>query len=76
MLLFQSSIHSRTAYVISAILNAESPESVLRRIERFIDHLQEYPETRDYAIKVWTSVYFSYYLNIIILQLVQLEYLF
>ncbi|XP_059048819.1 calcium-independent phospholipase A2-gamma-like, partial [Achroia grisella] len=46
-----SSIHSRTAYVISAIVTAESEECLLKRIEHFIDHLQQYPEARDYAIK-------------------------
>ncbi|CAB3226392.1 unnamed protein product [Arctia plantaginis] len=47
----KTSIHSRTAYVVSAIESAASPESVLRRTERLIDHLHEYPEARDYAIK-------------------------
>ncbi|XP_045762444.1 calcium-independent phospholipase A2-gamma-like [Maniola jurtina] len=47
----KSSIHSRTAYVISAIVTAETPECLLRRTEHFIEHLQQYPESRDYAIK-------------------------
>lgn len=47
----KTSIHSRTAYVISAIVTAETPECLLRRTEHFIEHLQQYPESRDYAIK-------------------------
>lgn len=38
--------------MVSAIESAESAASVLRRTERLIDHLHEYPEARDYAIKV------------------------
>lgn len=48
----QTSIHSRTAYVISALVAADSAESALRRTDSFIDHLKQYPEARDYAIKV------------------------
>ncbi|XP_045455041.1 uncharacterized protein LOC123664554 [Melitaea cinxia] len=47
----KTSIHSRTAYVISAIVTAESTECLLKRTEHFIEHLQQYPESRDYAIK-------------------------
>ncbi|OWR46769.1 calcium-independent phospholipase A2-gamma like protein, partial [Danaus plexippus plexippus] len=47
----KTSIHSRTAYVISAIVMAETPECLLKRSEHFIEHLQQYPEARDYAIK-------------------------
>ncbi|XP_023935076.1 calcium-independent phospholipase A2-gamma [Bicyclus anynana] len=47
----KSSIHSRTAYVISAIVTAETSECLLKRTEHFIEHLQQYPEARDYAIK-------------------------
>ncbi|CAH2098136.1 unnamed protein product [Euphydryas editha] len=47
----KTSIHSRTAYVISAIVTAETPECLLKRTEHFIEHLQQYPESRDYAIK-------------------------
>ncbi|CAG9135674.1 unnamed protein product [Plutella xylostella] len=47
----KTSIHSRTAYVISAIVSAETPECLLKRMQHFIDHLQQYPEARDYAIK-------------------------
>ncbi|VVC86917.1 unnamed protein product [Leptidea sinapis] len=47
----KTSIHSRTAYVISAIVTAETPECLLKRTEHFIEHLQQYPEARDYAIK-------------------------
>lgn len=47
----KSSIHSRTAYVISAVVAAESAESVLTRCERLVEHLHDYPEARDYAIK-------------------------
>ncbi|XP_041972388.1 uncharacterized protein LOC121728304 [Aricia agestis] len=47
----KNSIHSRTAYVISAIVTAETPECLLTRVEHFIHHLQQYPEARDYAIK-------------------------
>ncbi|CAH2058302.1 unnamed protein product, partial [Iphiclides podalirius] len=47
----KTSIHSRTAYVISAIVTAETPECLMKRTEHFIDHLQQYPEARDYAIK-------------------------
>ncbi|CAH1641916.1 unnamed protein product [Spodoptera littoralis] len=47
----KSSIHSRTAYVISAVVAAESKESVLTRCERLVEHLHDYPEARDYAIK-------------------------
>ena len=52
MIVLQSSIHSRTAYVISAVLAAETRESVLTRAESLVDHLHCYPEARDYAIKV------------------------
>lgn len=55
--LFQSSIHSRTAYVISAVVAAESAESVLTRCERLVEHLHDYPEARDYAIKVRLVMY-------------------
>lgn len=47
----KTSIHSRTAYVISAIVTAESIGSLHKRTEHFIEHLQQYPEARDYAIK-------------------------
>ncbi|KAL0811146.1 hypothetical protein ABMA28_010403 [Loxostege sticticalis] len=47
----KTSIHSRTAYVISALVTAETTECRLRRAEHFIDHLHQYPEARDYAIK-------------------------
>ncbi|XP_049881276.1 calcium-independent phospholipase A2-gamma-like [Pectinophora gossypiella] len=47
----KTSIHSRTAYVISAIVTAETAECLLKRTEHLIDHLQQYPEARDYAIK-------------------------
>ncbi|XP_072946571.1 calcium-independent phospholipase A2-gamma-like [Epargyreus clarus] len=47
----KTSIHSRTAYVISAIVTAETPECLYKRTEHFIDHLKQYPEARDYAIK-------------------------
>ncbi|XP_053620383.1 calcium-independent phospholipase A2-gamma-like [Plodia interpunctella] len=47
----KTSIHSRTAYVISALVAADSAESALRRTDSFIDHLKQYPEARDYAIK-------------------------
>ncbi|KAG6443427.1 hypothetical protein O3G_MSEX002842 [Manduca sexta] len=47
----KSSIHSRTAYVISAIVSAETLECLTKRTEHFIDHLKQYPEARDYAIK-------------------------
>ncbi|CAK1547744.1 unnamed protein product [Leptosia nina] len=47
----KTSIHSRTAYVISALVTAETPECLQRRTEHFIEHLQQYPEARDYAIK-------------------------
>lgn len=47
----KSSIHSRTAYVVGAIVSALEPDSVLRRTERLVEHLHEYPEARDYAIK-------------------------
>ncbi|GBP56386.1 Calcium-independent phospholipase A2-gamma [Eumeta japonica] len=47
----KTSIHSRTAYVISAIVSAETSECLLKRTEHFIDHLKQYPEARDYAIK-------------------------
>ncbi|KAM3958702.1 calcium-independent phospholipase A2-gamma [Aphomia sociella] len=47
----KTSIHSRTAYVISAIVCAETPQCLLKRTEHFIDHLLQYPESRDYAIK-------------------------
>ncbi|CAG4966175.1 unnamed protein product [Colias eurytheme] len=50
-LVTKTSIHSRTAYVISAIVTAENPECLLKRTEHFIEHLQQYPEARDYAIK-------------------------
>ncbi|KAJ2944968.1 hypothetical protein O0L34_g1865 [Tuta absoluta] len=47
----KSSIHSRTAYVISAIVAAETTECLRSRTEHLIDHLIQYPEARDYAIK-------------------------
>ncbi|XP_048004491.1 calcium-independent phospholipase A2-gamma-like [Leguminivora glycinivorella] len=47
----KSSIHSRTAYVISALVTAETTECLMRRTVHFIDHLKQYPESRDYAIK-------------------------
>lgn len=47
----KSSIHSRTAYVISAVLGAASAESVLARAESLVEHLHAYPEARDFAIK-------------------------
>lgn len=47
----KTSIHSRTAYVISALVTAETTECLMRRTEHFIDHLKQYPESRDYAIK-------------------------
>lgn len=47
----KTSIHSRTAYVISAIVTAEKTECLMKRTEHFIDHLKQYPEARDYAIK-------------------------
>ncbi|XP_013165315.1 PREDICTED: calcium-independent phospholipase A2-gamma-like [Papilio xuthus] len=47
----KTSIHSRTAYVISAIVTAETLECLRKRTEHFIDHLIQYPEARDYAIK-------------------------
>ncbi|RVE42891.1 hypothetical protein evm_012471 [Chilo suppressalis] len=47
----KTSIHSRTAYVISALLSAESADALRRRAEHFVDHLLQYPEARDYAIK-------------------------
>ncbi|KAI5644699.1 patatin-like phospholipase domain-containing protein [Phthorimaea operculella] len=47
----KSSIHSRTAYVISAIVAAETTECLKSRTEHLIDHLIQYPEARDYAIK-------------------------
>ncbi|XP_004933596.1 calcium-independent phospholipase A2-gamma [Bombyx mori] len=47
----KTSIHSRTAYVISAIVTAETSECLMKRTEHFIDHLTQYPEARDYAIK-------------------------
>lgn len=53
VLIFQTSIHSRTAYVISAIVTAETSECLMKRTEHFIDHLKQYPEARDYAIKVY-----------------------
>ncbi|KPJ12748.1 Calcium-independent phospholipase A2-gamma [Papilio machaon] len=49
--LSKTSIHSRTAYVISAIVTAETLECLRKRTEHFIDHLIQYPEARDYAIK-------------------------
>ncbi|KAI8423802.1 hypothetical protein MSG28_012813 [Choristoneura fumiferana] len=47
----KTSIHSRTAYVISALVTAETTECLMKRTEHFIDHLKQYPESRDYAIK-------------------------
>ncbi|XP_052755448.1 calcium-independent phospholipase A2-gamma-like [Galleria mellonella] len=47
----KTSIHSRTAYVIAAIEDAVAEPSLLRRAQHFVDHLQQYPEARDYAIK-------------------------
>ncbi|XP_047510185.1 calcium-independent phospholipase A2-gamma-like [Pieris napi] len=47
----KTSIHSRTSYVISALVTAETSECLLKRTEHFIEHLQQYPEARDYAIK-------------------------
>ncbi|XP_063834103.1 calcium-independent phospholipase A2-gamma-like [Ostrinia nubilalis] len=47
----KTSIHSRTAYVISALVTAETAECRRKRAEHFIDHLHQYPEARDYAIK-------------------------
>ncbi|XP_063897128.1 calcium-independent phospholipase A2-gamma-like [Helicoverpa armigera] len=47
----KSSIASRTAYVIGAVSAAASRDSVLRRAERLVEHLHEFPEARDYAIK-------------------------
>ncbi|CAG9792596.1 unnamed protein product [Diatraea saccharalis] len=49
----KTSIHSRTAYVISALLTAETEDALRRRAEHFVDHLLQYPEARDYAIKVY-----------------------
>ncbi|CAF4872498.1 unnamed protein product [Pieris macdunnoughi] len=50
-----TSIHSRTSYVISALVTAETSECLLKRTEHFIEHLQQYPEARDYAIKEGAS---------------------
>lgn len=47
----KTSIHSRTAYVVGAVVAAETSASVLSRAETLVEHLHAYPEARDYAIK-------------------------
>lgn len=56
--MLQSSIHSRTAYVISALVGAQSDECRAKRAADFIHHINQYPEARDYAIKVLPSTAF------------------
>lgn len=45
------SIASRTRHVLNSILSAESNASRWRRIEDLLLHIDQYPETRHYAIK-------------------------
>ncbi|XP_032690299.1 calcium-independent phospholipase A2-gamma-like isoform X2 [Odontomachus brunneus] len=45
------SIASRTHHVLNSILSAESNVSKLRRIDDLLLHIDQYPETRHYAIK-------------------------
>ncbi|XP_060807668.1 calcium-independent phospholipase A2-gamma [Amyelois transitella] len=47
----KTSIHSRTAYVISALVAARDADAALRRADHFIAHLKQFPEARDHAIK-------------------------
>lgn len=45
------SIASRTRHVLNSILSAESNASKWRRIEDLLLHIDQYPESRHYAIK-------------------------
>lgn len=45
------SIASRTRHVLNSIASAESNASKWRRIEDLLLHIDQYPESRHYAIK-------------------------
>lgn len=45
------SIHARTKYIISSILNAESENSRVQRLESLVEHFLQYPDGVQIAVK-------------------------
>lgn len=47
----KNSIMSRTRHILNSIIAAESNISKWRRIEDLLQHVQQFPEARHYAVK-------------------------